>query len=322
MKLTEFSIIDTFFTKQKVKRSDVFVGIGDDCAITKVPKNYRLVTTVDTMVAGMHFLNDTPAAAIGHKIAAVSLSDLAAMGAIPAWATLAITLPKANSKWLKQFCQGLFTILKKYNVQLIGGNTTAGPLTITSQISGFVPNKKALLRSSAKIGDLIYVTGTLGDAGLALQLLHKQKSLNTKDKKFLIQRLQYPEPRVKEGQQLLKIAHAAIDISDGLAADLSHILYNSNVGATLFIEDLPLSAALKNNTSPFTAWKFALTSGDDYELCITIPPHLKSAVTKFNNKFSCGLKQIGIIEKKPGLRLQLQDKTFSLTKLGYEHFSR
>ena len=194
------------------------------------------------------------------------------MGATPAWVTMALTLPRADQNWLQEFCEGFFTLANRHQVQLVGGDLTRGPLSITVQAMGFVPPQQALRRSGAKPSDLIYVTGTLGDAGLALKCLQKNFHLDTNQQRDVLRHLNQPEPRIATGKQLLGIAHAAIDISDGLAADLSHILEDSHTGAILYVDQLPLSSILEKSLAHNDAIALALSAGDDYELCFTIPP--------------------------------------------------
>ncbi|HYQ72938.1 MAG TPA: thiamine-phosphate kinase, partial [Gammaproteobacteria bacterium] len=213
MSETEFDIIRRYFTRQTVRHEAVLTGIGDDAAVLQVPKDRELLVCIDTLVAGVHFPPDTPAAAIGHKALAVNLSDLAAMGADPAWATLALTLPEPDPVWLEAFAGGFLALAGHHGVQLIGGDTTRGPLSVTVQAHGLAPPGQALRRTGAKPGDRIYVTGTLGDAGLALRLPEAART-------ELRARLDYPEPRLEAGRRLRGLASAVIDISDGLLADL------------------------------------------------------------------------------------------------------
>jgi len=316
----EFTLIEKYFSNSTLQRNDVLLGIGDDCALLKVPANHILAVTIDTLVAGVHFFSNTSSHDLGYKSLAISLSDLAAMGATPAWVTLAITLPEANNKWLDNFCRGFSALAKEYSVQLVGGNTTKGPLTITTQAHGFLPRDKALTRRGAKIGDLIFVTGHLGDAGLALKMLLDEVTIPENHHSALLQKLYRPQPRITEGLMLLDFAHAAIDISDGLAADLMHILEKSEVGATIFVEDLPLSPTLQKCVPLTTALTLALSAGDDYELCFTISAKKLAKLMAAHNKLSTKWKQVGIIEAEPGLRIKYKNgKNFHITTLGYEH---
>jgi thiamine-monophosphate kinase len=301
--LNERTLIERFFVPAGQRRRDVITGIGDDGAITRMLSSHDLVTSTDTLVSGVHFFPDTPAYDIGYKSLAVNLSDLAAMGATPMWATLAITLPTVDEHWLQDFASGFGYLAQQYSLALIGGDTTRGPLSITITIFGWVPQNSGLRRSGAKVDDLIFVTDTVGDAGLALSLLqHNQLGFHPHHV-HLQQKLQRPEPQVAAGLLLLDMAHSAIDISDGLAADLNHILTASQVGATLDAMAIPLSPALLHDMSRVEALRFALFSGDDYGLCFTLPSHQKDALLQTGIKAT----QIGMIEDTRGLRLKHED---------------
>ena len=313
---TEFDIIRRYFTRQPSSRNDVVTGIGDDAALLQVPAGMELVVCMDTLVDGVHFPVETPAAAIGHKALAVNLSDLAAMGAEPAWVTLALTLPAADADWLAGFSQAFFKLADRYKVQLVGGDTTQGPLSITVQAHGFVPQGTALRRHGAQPGDHIYVTGTLGDAGLALQL-HGNAD------KALQQRLDFPQPRVAAGQALRGIASAVIDVSDGLLADLGHLLAGDQLGATVTVDDLPRSAAFnavaKQGGTPLL--ELSLSAGDDYELCFTVPEASLKQLTVAQGQFDCACTHIGTVEREPGIRCYTADgQRYTLPNRGYEHF--
>jgi thiamine-monophosphate kinase len=318
--LSEFSLIQRYFEQLSTQRDDVLLGIGDDCALLQCPAGQVIAVSIDTLVENIHFFADVDPETLGYKSLAVGLSDLAAMGAQPAWFTLALTLPDVNEIWLKGFSQGLAKLAKKHNIQLVGGDTTRGPLTISIQVHGFVPPEKALRRSGAQIGDMIYVTGTLGDAGAALQLqLQKWNNvaLNVEDKSYLRQRLEQPTPRLEIGQQLAGLASAAIDISDGLLADLGHILEKSGVGARLDLAKLPLSLAM-SKVDRKTAEGFALQSGDDYELCFTVPPQYFSEIEQCF-KDQCTL--IGTITDDDGIYfIDDNDALIALKGTGYDHF--
>lgn len=320
----EFELIEHFFAPVKKCRRDVRLGIGDDCALLQVPPGQSLAVSMDTLVAGVHFPEDTAPYDIGYKALAVNLSDLAAMGAAPAWVTLALTLPVADEKWLKQFCRGFFSLIKRYKLQLVGGDMTHGPLAMTVQVHGFVPFELTLRRDQAKVGDLIYVTGTLGDAGAALEQIFKNlgdENVEKHDLSYLLHRFNRPEPRIEVGLALRSIAHCAIDISDGLAPDLGHILRASEVGAKIYIEDLPLSVPLKENFSKQKAWGYALNSGDDYELCFTISPSQEVQLKKVFKTIDCKYTRIGMIEKKTGLRLKHRNgRACKIAMKGYRHF--
>ena len=318
----EFALIDCYFTAQDVRRSDVALGIGDDCALLVPPVGQQLAATVDTLVADVHFFAAADPEGLGHKALAVNLSDLAAMGATPAWATLALTLPKADEKWLGAFCRGLFALANRYEVQLIGGDTTRGPVTvITIQAHGFAPPDRALRRDGARPGDCVYVTGTLGDAGLALAVGFGEATVADKDAEYLRLRLERPEPRIAQGLALRGVANAAIDVSDGLAQDLGHILERSGVGAWLDVEQLPLSPVLLASLDRQAAITTALASGDDYELCFTVPPEQVERLEQLAVNWNCRCTPIGVITAEPGLRLlQADGSAFRLEQPGYDHF--
>ncbi|MDX2457765.1 MAG: thiamine-phosphate kinase [Gammaproteobacteria bacterium] len=318
---TEFDIIRRYFTRQDSNRSDVITGIGDDAALLQVPAGMELVACMDTLVDGVHFSTGTPAAAIGHKVLAVNLSDLAAMGAEPAWVTLSITIPEPDPHWLADFSQAFFKLADHYQVQLVGGDTTQGPLSVTVQAHGFVPDGLALRRQGAQAGDHIYVTGTLGDAGLALQLGGEAGA-------ELQQRLDYPEPRVATGRALRGIASAAIDISDGLLADLGHLLESDQLGAALSIGDLPRSTAFSEavqwcgGDARALFFDLPLSAGDDFELCFTVPEASLQQLETAQAQFSCACTHVGRVEKVPGIRCYTAaGEAYKPATAGYQHFS-
>ncbi|MEN8179332.1 MAG: thiamine-phosphate kinase [Pseudomonadota bacterium] len=321
MALGEFELIQSFFFTLGAQRSDVRLGIGDDCALLTVSQGMQLVVTMDTLVSGVHFLPDVDPAALGHKALAVNLSDLAAMGAEPAWITLGLTLPEVNPQWLTEFSRGMGQLAARHGVQLIGGDTTRGPLSITIQAQGFLPIGQGLLRSGAQSGDLIYVTGVLGDAGLGLRLLQQklsQGSLQTK----LIQHLERPEPRVEAGLALRETATSAIDISDGLLADLGHILQASEVGAEVYLDQIPLSPAVKAAIETEDDWSLPLASGDDYELCFTLPPDCEGKMSEMSASLNLSMTCIGKISPEPGLRCWRDDNIlWEPADSGYVHFT-
>jgi thiamine-monophosphate kinase len=267
--VNEFELIRRFFARQDMTRADVVAGIGDDAALLQPPAGQQLAVTSDLLVSGIHFLSDADPQALGHKALAVNLSDLAAMGAEPAWFMLNLALPKADAGWLEFFCRGLFELAREYRVQLVGGDTSRGPLAIAIEAHGFVPPGQALRRSGAKTGDRIYVTGTLGDAGLALRHRLGGISLPERELAAVAARLDRPVPRVREGLLLRGLAHGAIDISDGLLADLGHVLEQSRVGARIHLDKIPLSPVCRAYL-PETGWDLVLANGDDYELCFTV----------------------------------------------------
>jgi len=310
MALSEFGLIARFFT-QPLKNAVNQLGIGDDCALLSIPAGYQLAVTTDTMVEKVHFFPDVSPYDLGHKLLAVNLSDLASMGAQPVAVTLALTLPCINEAWLTDFSAGFLALAKKHNVDLIGGDTTQGHLTLTVQAFGLVPKACALLRSTAQIGDWIYVTGTLGDAGLGLKI--QQGYVCDNPTEALLQ-FNQPQPCVAEGLAIRPFAHACIDISDGLAADLEHILEKSAVGATLDYDLLPLSAPVQRYIEQTGDWALPLTAGDDYQLCFTISPENAPLLP-----IAC--HKIGQIEAESGLRIQRMQQIITLQATGYEHFS-
>ena len=271
MKYNEFEIISNFFNKYQKKEKNIIQGIGDDSALIKIPKNNILTISTDTLVEGIHFFKNINPKDLAYKAIAVNLSDIASMGALPKWITLSITMPKSDSIWLKYFSKHFFKALKKYQVTLIGGDTNCGPLSITLSAYGLIQGKKALLRKNAKEGDLIFITGSLGESAAGFFLLKQKKYLiNIKIKNYLIQKHLNPIPRISEGIILRNFANAAIDVSDGLVSDLKHILNNSQCGANIELNKLPISKYLKNNFKKTDYFNWALYFGEDYELCFTI----------------------------------------------------
>ncbi len=319
--MSEFGLIRRHFADLGATRADVVLGVGDDAALVQVPAQRQLVLAVDTLLAGVHFPENTPAEAIGHKALAVNLSDLAAMGAEPAWAILALSLPHVDEAWLAAFCRGFHCLAQQHGVRLVGGDTTRGPLAVTVQISGFVTPGRALRRSGARVGDFIYVTGPVGDAGLGLKLALGELDLPPQQAEACLRRLHRPSPRVSEGQALLGLASAAIDISDGLLADLGHILQASGVGARLWAEHLPLSQVLRQRLSALGGWRFPLTAGDDYELCFTAPPERAGMCEDLLRQWGWGGARIGVIEAERGLRWESVSGQVQTVQVGgYDHF--
>lgn len=315
--MDEFGLIEYLKQRNRVVRDDVLQGIGDDCARVWVPEGFELAITTDTLIDGVHFPLGTSAHAVGFKALAVNLSDLAAMGAQPAWVTLALSMPSVDMDWVQRFAEGFFTLAETLNIQLIGGDTTQGPLSITVQAHGFIPKGQALTRGGARPGDYICVTGTLGVAGLELLKLGGAPQEQTP-----VNRLNYPEPRVGAGMALRGIASAAIDISDGLIADLGHILDASGVGARLTLEDIPLSKNMREDQDPARMLELALTAGDDYELCFTIPESQIEAVNALQYPLNLPIKHIGNIQSQSGLRIYRQNgEPLEISSGGFSHFS-
>lgn len=310
--MKEFAFIDQL-TQQFPGAEDVVLGVNDDAAILCMPVGEQLVACTDTMVEGVHFFSNVSPFNLGHKIMAVSLSDVAAMGATPRWALLSMATTKLEPAWTDQFIAGVKSILSRFGVALVGGDTTfANELTLNSQLLGSVQPGQALTRAGAKPGDKIFVTGKLGAPALAL----------VNSDPILQQRLDLPEPRVLEGQALLGIASSAIDISDGLAADLGHILQQSHCGAVIYTRQLPIAERVSELVNRAQAVGYALTGGDEYELCFTVAPERLSSLAKVSQYWPCSVTEIG--EIKQGKLLTIiddQHQQLNLSHLGYEHFS-
>ena len=319
--MKEFNLIKRFFTEQVTNRKDVVLSIGDDCAIIAPTERQHIAITTDTLVSGVHFPVDTPARAIGHKAIAVNLSDLAAMGAEPAWISLALTLPNFDELWLTDFCSGLFELCEYYNIQLIGGDTTQGPLSITVTAHGLVPVDKPLLRSGAKVGDWIFVTGELGDAALALQDIQGKVVIEPVFKEHIHTKLNYPKPRVLAGQNLREYASSAIDLSDGLISDLEHICNASSVGANIVLDALPLSTALKATLGIDKAIELALAGGDDYELLFTVSEDNRVGMETGLANSGMPVTCIGQVNASNKISTTMNRKAVSINVKGFEHFS-
>ncbi|MGV4276961.1 thiamine-phosphate kinase [Citrobacter farmeri] len=319
----EFSLIARYFDRVRSSRLDVETGIGDDCALLNIPDKQTLAISTDTLVAGNHFLADIDPADLAYKALAVNLSDLAAMGADPAWLTLAITLPEVDERWLETFSDSLFDLLNYYDMQLIGGDTTRGPLSMTLGIHGFVPAGRALKRSGAKPGDWIYVTGTPGDsaAGLAI-LLNRLQVADAADREYLLKRHLRPTPRILQGQALRDLASAAIDLSDGLISDLGHIVNASACGARVNLDALPWSAAMTRHVESEQALRWALSGGEDYELCFTVPElnrgALEVAMGQLGVPFTCIGQMSADVE---GIHFMRDGTPVTVDWKGYDHFA-
>jgi thiamine-monophosphate kinase len=317
----EFSLIDRIRERTAQGREDVRLGIGDDAALLAVPSGQELVVAIDTLVEGVHFPPVTTAADIGWKALAVNLSDLAAMGATPAWALLALTLPSADAAFIDDLASGFAQLAQPYRLALVGGDTTRGPLTLSVAVHGFVPPGKALLRAGAQVGDAIFVTGTLGDAAAGLRLVQQRHGGDDARASFLINRLNRPTPRVAAGLALRGLAHACIDVSDGLLADLGHICEASKVGAQIDATALPRSSALLDLFDDASARDFALSGGDDYELCFTVPSRHAAAVQADLARLGCGITRIGQIVPEHGIKLRDErGRWLEPEHRGWDHF--
>lgn len=322
----EFDLIKRYFSRHKrPERQDILQSVGDDCAVLAVPHGYTLAVTTDTLVVGTHFLPTISPQDLAYKSVAVNLSDLAAMGAKPAWVSLALTLPNIDHDWLASFSQSLFELLDAHNVALIGGDTTKGDLSITLTAHGFIPQGKGLFRHNAQVGDAIFVSGSLGDSATGLELLLNQsQQAENPHHHFLLARHLRPTARVELGQALTEYSRCAIDISDGLLADLGHILSRSGCGAEIWVENLPLSDTLQQTYPIEQAELFALTGGENYELCFTVPQQAVAAVEEIAKQLNLRCSHIGKITSDMGqVRLLKNGAAYPLpTQVGFDHFAQ
>ena len=322
--LGEFELIRRFFTRssaQSTETSGVILGIGDDAALLELPKDVDLVAAVDTIVEGRHFPPGAPARSIGHRALAVNLSDLAAMGATPAWATLALTVPGVDVNWLQDFSAGLLDLADEHGVALVGGDTTRGPLTVSIQVLGHVPRGTALRRSGARAGDWLVVTGTLGDAGAGLKFV-TASAVGVQHEAELIRRFEYPTPRVQFGMAARGIASAAMDLSDGLVGDLPKLAQASGLAARVAVETLPLSAALRTAATAAESRDWALAAGDDYELLLAVPQQRLEELEGVAARLNLTLTKIGKMTAGSGVTWSLNGKDYLPSSSGYDHFGR
>ncbi len=317
--LSEFDLIRRFFTRSTTHTT---LGVGDDAALMALTPGMMLAVSSDMLVAGRHFLPDADPRLLGRKALAVNLSDMAAMGATPRWATLSLALPQADEAWIGAFAAGFFEMAELFSVDLVGGDTTGGPLNLSVTIMGEVPAGMALRRSGARAGDEIWVSGTLGDAALALAGLQGRLKLSEEDAARSLSALHDPTPRVALGEALLGYAHSAIDISDGLLADLGHILECSGVAAEVEFAALPASATLRRQLPGETARGCLLAGGDDYELCFTAPAARHGEIVAIGQRLGVPLTRIGSICPGSGLRLYDESgKEMPIGKTGFDHFA-
>ncbi len=321
--LGEFDLIRRYFSRIGAARSDIVLGVGDDAALLRAPAGADLVVAVDTIVAGRHFPAESDARSIGHRALAVNLSDFAAMGATPAWATLAMTLPAADPDWLERFCGGFADLANAHGVALVGGDTTSGPLTVSVQIMGHVARGTALLRSGAQAGDLLVVTGTLGDAAAGLALATGALAIeDAAAARELKERFEYPTPRVEFGMAARGIATAAMDLSDGLAGDLPKLASASGLAAHVDIESLPLSCSLKAIAKPSQVRDWALAGGDDYELLLAVPPQRQGELAQLAARLNLRLTTIGRLDHGNSPTWALHGEVFVPSVEGFDHFRR
>ena len=324
--MSEFDLIARYFTRPAAR---AVLGVGDDCALLLPPAGMQLAISSDMLVEGRHFFADVDPFSLGHKALAVNLSDLAACGAKPLAFTLALALPRVDEAWLEPFSRGLLALADAHGCELVGGDTTQGPLNICITVFGEVPRGQALLRSGAQAGDDIYVSGTLGDARLALEALRGNESLPPEVLAQARLRLEQPTPRIALGQALRGIATSAIDISDGLTGDLGHILKASAVGATIdtsiAIKLIAINAYKQSNKGHLDTenqLKCVLAGGDDYELAFTAPASARQAVEAASRQSQTPVTRIGQIEKELGLRLiDAQGQALAVEFSSFDHFA-
>lgn len=316
---SEFDLIRQYFTR---KTRQTALGVGDDAALIVPSAGMVMVVAADMLVAGTHFLPDTDPYHLGWKSLAVNLSDMAAMGALPKWATLAIAMPSADEAWVEPFAAGFFACADKYQVDLVGGDTTRGPLAISVQIMGEARSNQVLLRSGAKPGDEIWVSGKLGDAALALAALQGRLELNQEELNACLPALHMPQPRVELGLLLNIMVHSAIDVSDGLLADLGHILQASGVGAEINLQYVPCSGIARSRLTDPQVQQMVLAGGDDYELCFTAPVKNHAEIAKMATLIGVPLTRIGMINAGQGLMVRgLNNEILDIKKMGFDHFA-
>ena len=321
MALSESELITRFFRNCGAQRRDVALGVGDDAALLECPPGTQLVATTDTLVAGVHFPLSVPAAAIGHRALAVNLSDLAAMGARPAWALLALTLPEAEEQWLTEFAAGFSALARAYEVALVGGDTTRGPLTVTVQLLGHVPQGRALTRSGGRPGDPLFVSGSPGDAGAGLAIEQGRLSAPADAAPYLRERFLLPTPRVALGERLRGYARACIDVSDGLLGDAGKLASASGAGAEISFAGLPVSRPLVRTLGPDAARELALTAGDDYELLFAVDPARVAELERELPSSQWNYGQIGVLRAAPGAVVVRDGTVMEFSHSGYQHFA-
>jgi len=312
--LAEFRLIQRFFQRDSHASGDVVIGIGDDAAVTRPPSGCELVTATDSLVQGTHFLADAPAESIGHRVLAVNLSDLAAMGAAPHWATLALSLPEVDETWLQGFAEGFFALADRCNVRLIGGDTVKGPCAATVTIQGSVASGAAIRRSGAQVGDLVFVSGVPGAAAAGRRLLA------TKTGHRLCKHFEFPEPRLQLGRSLVGTATAMIDISDGLYADVGHLLAASKVGARLCIDAIDLTELTAAGFDDAESVELALAGGEDYELAFTAPAAARGRVEQLAQAQDISLAVLGEVTAGETVSWLQDDVILPCPTTAFRHF--
>lgn len=316
----EFELIKTYFKRSHPDRADVLLGVGDDAAVVELKSSGKLVVSTDAFVEGIHFMENTDPGAIGYKSLAVSLSDIAAMGASPRYATLSLSVPEVDAKWLQKFSEGFFALAADHQVVLIGGDTIRGPMAAVTTVFGELAADRWIARGGASVGDGIYVTGTLGDAALGLMCKRETLSVNSRHKKYFEKRLERPEPRVAVGRKLAEIASSAIDISDGLLADLRHLLVAGSVGARIELDEIPLSDPYQKIFEK-VGWDHALSFGDDYELCFTMHDPADELRSALESETRVRISKIGTVTEER--EMEIYDPSgdrYTPMFSGYTHF--
>jgi thiamine-monophosphate kinase len=322
MSLSEFDLIERFFSHCGAPRTDVVLGVGDDAAVLECPPGFQLVAAIDSLVEEVHFPAGSPARSIGHRALAVNLSDLAAMGAQPAWALLALALPRADEAWLAEFTAGLDALARRHGVALVGGDTTGGKLCITVQILGFVPGGTALRRSGGQAGDAVFVSGTPGDSAAGLMLEQSRLQIgDAAQAQYLLDRFRYPTPRIALGLALRGQASACIDVSDGLLGDCGRLAEASGCGVRLDYESIPVSAALRSAVGEARARELALTGGEDYELCFTVPGGRLGEFAVQCPAAEFGWTRIGTLTAQPGASVWRANSVMQVSHRGFDHFA-
>lgn len=320
MSLSEFDLIERYFRGCGARRADVRVGVGDDAAILECPAGAELVAAVDSLVAGVHFPHGSSPASIGHRALAVNLSDLAAMGARPAWALLALTLPQADESWLSEFAAGMAALARAHEVALVGGDTTSGPLCVTVTVLGHVQRSSALLRSGGRPGDAVFVSGTPGDAAAGLAVEQSKLAAVGDVAVYLRERFLYPAPRLALGERLRGYVSACIDVSDGLLGDAGKLARASGCGVEISHADVPVSEALMRAVGEERARELALTGGDDYELCFSVRPAQVARLLAELPPERWGYTRIGTLRETPGAEVLRDGIVMNLSHSGYDHF--
>jgi thiamine-monophosphate kinase len=316
---SETELIERYFRHLGAPRDDVVLGIGDDAALLHVPGDAQLVLTTDALVEGVHFVPGAPPGSLGHRALAVNLSDIAAMGARPCWALLALNLPQVDAPWLEAFAAGFDALARIHGVALVGGNLSRGPLSITVQLAGVLPRGAALRRDGARAGDVLYVSGSIGDAAAGLRCLQGALGASASARAYLQRRFEFPTPRVELGAGLRDLASACIDLSDGLLLDAQRLLRASNCRASIELEHLPLSAALIETCGEL-AWQQALSGGEDYELCFSAPPAQAAAIAALALRSASPVTRIGLLEAGSGVELKLHNVVMQFAASGFDHF--